>query len=287
MKNTIIIFTLFIIFISVLQAEDSIKVQSGWNNIGAISTKALSQITSVPPGIITSYYFGYTPTGYVAADTLKKGAGYWVKTTQAGVLKWGSSPASPCEGTPTVTYGGKTYTTVEIGSQCWLKENIDVGTMIQGTDTAKNNGIIEKYCYDNNAGNCVTYGGFYQWDEAMQYVTTRGTQGICPTGWHIPTYGELSTLYDIVNHDGNALKAVGQGTGGGAGTNTSGFSALLSGYRGNNGYFNTIGGYTYFWSSSQYDATHASNVDLYSNGSGIYFYHDNKEDGFSVRCLQD
>jgi uncharacterized protein (TIGR02145 family) len=156
-----------------------------------------------------------------------------------------------CTGMPTVTYSGKTYNTIQIGNNCWLKENLDVGTMIYGIDTAKNNGIIEKYCYHDDLANCTTYGGLYQWNEAMQYVTTEGARGICPTGWHIPTYAELQTLVTTVNNDGNALKAVGQGTGSGAGRNTSGFSALLAGDRYFSGYFYDLGAGAYFWSSTE------------------------------------
>ncbi|MBI3194329.1 MAG: hypothetical protein HYZ34_07685 [Ignavibacteriae bacterium] len=154
-------------------------------------------------------------------------------------------------GTSTVEYGGKTYNTVQIGTQCWFKENLDVGTMITGTSEQTNNSTIEKYCYDNNTANCNVYGGFYQWNEAMQYSTTSGTQGVCSAGWHIPTHTELSTLRATVYNDGNALKAVGQGTGGGAGTNTSGFSALLSGHRNGDGSFGNGGYGTFFWSSTE------------------------------------
>ncbi len=56
------------------------------------------------------------------------------------------------------------------------------------------NGIIEKYCYDDNTSNCDTYGGLYQWEEMMQYVTTPGAQGICPDGWHLPTDEEFKTM---------------------------------------------------------------------------------------------
>jgi len=93
-----------------------------------------------------------------------------------------------------VLYGGETYQTILIGSQCWFQENLNVGTRINGSSNQTDNGEIEKYCYNNLDANCVTYGGLYQWDEAMQYVTTAGTQGICPDGWHIPiAYPEFNT----------------------------------------------------------------------------------------------
>jgi len=195
----------------------------------------------------------------------------------------------PCLGIPTVIYAGKIYNTVQIGGQCWLKENLDVGTMINGLDTAGNNDIIEKYCYNDDTANCTTYGGLYQWDEAMQYLIIAGTQGICPTSWHIPSYAEYQTLQTAVSNDGNALKAIGQGTGDGAGTNTSGFSALLAGYRNYDGNFYSfsLGFNTFFWSSTEIDAKYANYVSLYNGVSNFYFYYSYKVDGFSVRCLKD
>lgn len=205
----------------------------------------------------------------------------------------------PCPGTPTVIYAGETYNTVQIGSQCWLKENLDVGTPINSLTEQTNNSIIEKHCIDNNPGNCTTYGGFYQWAEAVAYTngatnTTLGNpplagnvQGICPTGWHIPTYTEFLTLATTVSNNSNALKEVGQ-AGGGAGTNTSGFSALLVGNRLDNGSFFGFGNVAYFWSSTEYanDATYF--LYLNYNDSNIYdHYNGPKVFGFSVRCIKD
>ena len=68
----------------------------------------------------------------------------------------------PCPGVPTVTYEGQVYNTIQIFGQCWLKENLNVGTMINGEDEMTDNGIIEKYCYYNDQANCDTYGGLYQ-----------------------------------------------------------------------------------------------------------------------------
>ena len=87
--------------------------------------------------------------------------------------------------------------------------------------------------------------------------------------------------------DGNALKAIGQGTGGGAGTNTSGFSALLAGDRYYNGCFYGLGSYGDFWSSTQYDAAIAQHLCLYYNDATIYLTQRLQARGFSVRCLKD
>jgi len=159
--------------------------------------------------------------------------------TTGGGTSW-----TPCPGVATVNYGGKTYNTVLIGSQCWLKENLDVGTQITGyNDDRENpqtdNGTIEKYCYLDDSQNCNIYGGLYQWPEATNYYDysnldcnetydLENVQGICPDGWHLPNMNDFETLTDFVNDDGNALREIGQ-PGDENATNTSGFSALLGG----------------------------------------------------------
>ena len=150
----------------------------------------------------------------------------------------------PCPGVPTVIYEGKTYNTVLIGSQCWLKENLDVGTQITGhNDDAENlqtdNGTIEKYCYLDNPDNCTKYGGLYQWFEATKYYDLsnydndetydlENVQGICPDGWHLPNGNDYDILIQTVSESGDALREVGQTTDD-EGVNSSGFSALLGG----------------------------------------------------------
>ncbi|HSW54316.1 MAG TPA: FISUMP domain-containing protein [Ignavibacteriaceae bacterium] len=192
-------------------------------------------------------------------------------------------------GASKVNYGGKDYNTVLIGNQCWLKENLDVGTMINSTIHSTNDSIIEKYCYGNNPANCDTYGGLYQWNEAMQYVQTEGAQGICPEGWHIPTEVEFNDLYSVVGGNGNAIKAIGQGSGSGAGTNTSGFSALLAGNKETSSSFMHLLMRGHFWSSS----LRVSDSYVYR----IYLWDDRPDFspfrspvatyGFSVRCIKN
>lgn len=186
-----------------------------------------------------------------------------------------------CIGTETVVYGGKTYNTVQIGYQCWLKQNLDIGTMVShdsNNDDQTNNDTIEKYCYGNDLRKCASNGGLYKWNEAMQYVSTEGTQGICPTGWHIPTLTEYETLKAAVGKDGNALKRVWRGTG----TNTSGFTAVSTGRTGSVG-----GGFwdshmAYLWSS-----TMNNYMGLYESGPGIHFSNFMADVGMGVRCIKD
>ena len=94
-------------------------------------------------------------------------------------------------------------------------------------------------------------------------------------------------LISAVNNNGNALKKIGQGTGSGAGTNTSGFSALLAGHRYSGGSFYYLGNIAYFWSSTEGSAAGAYALYLGGYGSGIYLGYGGKDYGFSVRCLKD
>ena len=193
----------------------------------------------------------------------------------------------------------KTYATVQIGSQCWMAENINIGTRILGSSNQGSScSAIKKYCFGNSESRCTSYGGLYQWGQVMCGSTTAGVQGICPTGWHIPTHNEFTTLeraictsptcstdfpYDITTdglrgtNEGTTLKTV----------NPSSFSALLAGFRDFDGGFYYLGNYTFFWSSFQSGPDEVwyrnlgrdwatVNRDAYVN---IY--------GYSVRCLKD
>jgi len=195
----------------------------------------------------------------------------------------------PCPGIPTVDYGGKTYNTILIGNQCWLKENLDIGTMVSGGINQTSNAIIEKYCYNNVLDSCTKYGGLYQWDEAMQYSSSEGAPGICPEGWHIPTEVEVQTLKTNVSNNGNELKREDQGSGVGEGTNVSGFSALLAGgrlYSGSS--FVGFGDTGWFWISKKGLYGYSYNIRLPYNEANIYIDAGSIPSwGFSIRCIQN
>jgi uncharacterized protein (TIGR02145 family)/prepilin-type N-terminal cleavage/methylation domain-containing protein len=206
-------------------------------------------------------------------------------------------------------YGEKTYPTVEIGSQCWMAANLNTGTIINGSSEQTDDGTIDKYCYNDNESNCDTYGGLYQWDEAMQYSTTEGVQGICPTGWHIPTDNEWHTLEDYLTADGNTcdpnrevawdcdpaggkLKVAGTiywdtETCGSASCNSSGFTAISSGRRGTTISFSMLGSRAYWWSSSPGVSGEALRRVLRDVESEIYRNDRDIDYGFSVRCIKD
>jgi uncharacterized protein (TIGR02145 family) len=269
--------------------KDTIEVHAGWNIVGSLSVPiAVDSIVSEPPGMITSVFSGFRPgVGYEEADTLHPGFGYWVKVNQDGRIVLPSGSALPCPGVPTVLYAGKIYHTVQIGSQCWLKENLDVGAMIQSSEDQTNNSIIEKYCYDNIPANCDSFGAYFQWDEVMQYDSGAAGRGICPPGWHIPTLAQFQIMSAAVADNGNALKAVGQGSDAGAGTNTSGFSGLLAGNRSTDGSFYYLGEYGYTWTSTVNSDIFSYLMYLHSTDSLLGLSWGLKADGFNARCMQD
>ncbi len=220
----------------------------------------------------------------------------------------------PCPGLATVTHYGKTYNTVQIGNQCWLKENIDVGTMIPSNQEQADNGIIEKFCYNNDITNCDKYGGLYEWDEVMQYTVGEKSQGLCPDGFHIPTDAEFKELeggldsnfgpgspewdkYEWRGFDaGGKLKATGvehwdESVGA---TNSSGFSALPHCYRewnastqGADNQFSGYRAYLCLWTSSQNDETTVKRRALSYHLSGVYRSNHDKNFGYSLRCIKD
>ena len=206
----------------------------------------------------------------------------------------GSAGGQPCIGFPTVSYGGQVYNTVQIGTQCWFKENLNIGVRVDVLQYQSDNGIIEKYCYKDSTVNCDIYGGLYNWFEMMNYTTTEGTQGICPSGWHLPSDLEWTTLTDFLgglSYAGGKMKETGtahwEDPNFGA-TNESGFTGLGGGYRDYNNQYSSRLFITLFWSStedSSYDAWYRTIGNTYegmynSNGVG-------KSAGLSVRCLKN
>lgn len=184
-------------------------------------------------------------------------------------------------------YGNDVYPTVQIGSQCWMAKNLNVGKRIDGNSNQTSTDTdIEKYCYQNNESNCDIYGGLYQWEEAMNYSTSEGTKGICPSGWHIPSKTEFEACTTAVSGNNTALKAKGQGIGDGYGTNTSGFSFMLAGYVSNSAFTNIVQIGT-IWSSSFESEGGAWSLVMfdYSDNMGIRI--EINLHGYTVRCLRD
>ena len=181
-----------------------------------------------------------------------------------------------CPGLSYVAYSGKNYRTIQLGTQCWLRANLDVGTMIQNTVPQSNNGQIEKYCYDNILANCTTYGGLYNLEEVLNYTPdVIEKRGICPEGWRIPNQADMEKLAATVQNNSSYL--ISETVSGGI--NKSSFSALLAGVIQNNE-FHSLNVSTVFWMWTG-NALGLTNVNqdisvLDVNGLGSY----------SVRCIK-
>jgi len=210
----------------------------------------------------------------------------------------------PCPGMPTVEYEGQVYNTVQIFNQCWLKENLNVGGMIQVNEEMTDNGIIEKYCYNSEPDSCTKHGGLYQWDEMMQYTIQPGARGICPTGWHVPTdeewkvlegsadsqYGIGDSIWNVLLFRGfdagTNLKSSSGWLGYGNGTDLYGFSIFPGGFRSYNGYFSSAGHTAFIWTSMEY--AYGSLYRIFQDDeNGVNRSYSFKENGISVRCLRD
>jgi uncharacterized protein (TIGR02145 family) len=237
------------------------------------------------------------------ADTLESGFLDSPETSQEYVFQFATN--IPCPGMDSIYYEGRWYHTIQIFSQCWLKENLDVGTMVTGTQAQTDNGIMEKYCYANLPVNCDKTGGLYLWEEMMQYSTLPGGRGICPEGWHLPAddewkilegvadsqYGIGSVIWNGTNFRGTDagfnLKSTDGWSSDGDGADLYGFTAVAGGYWWQNSFFEYTN-FGVYWTSS-------------SNNSGLPYYRGLRMDmdqiarmlntfgatGYSARCLKD
>ena len=212
-----------------------------------------------------------------------------------------SLPGLRCPGTPTVTdIDGNIYNTVQIGNQCWTQSNLKVSKYRNGDtipnfigNTAwsqTNTSWTGAWCnYDNISANDALYGKLYNW------YAVEDLRGICPSGWHVPSDAEWTTLE---NHLGGPSVAGGAltstltlpNTGGWASPNTgatnlSGFTALPGGLRSLGGIFDYVISNGAWWSATEQSMSNVWRRNLQE--SYIWRYSDDKSSGFSVRCLKN
>ena len=230
-----------------------------------------------------------------------------IPTTQDG---------QPCPNTPTLSdIDGNTYNTVQIGQQCWMKENLrtthyaNSSAIEQGSSTS----TTTPYWYypNNDANNMSTYGLLYNWVAVMNgasssYNNPSGVQGICPTGWHVPSDTEWTQLTNYVSSQsqyvcGSTNTQIAKALAGDTGwtssnnicavgktpsnNNVTGFSALPAGlYYGS---YDNLGKYANFWSATDYSSTNAYYLYLSYAVAPVTRGYNYKNHGYSVRCLRD
>jgi uncharacterized protein (TIGR02145 family) len=192
-------------------------------------------------------------------------------------------------GTP-VTYGGETYQTIVIGAQTWMARNLNYDA--EGSK-----------CYNNDPANCNKYGRLYDWATAMAIDTSCNAKtiancgatvstkhrGVCPSGWHLPSDAEWTTLTDYVGGEttaGTKLKAR-SGWNSGNGTDDYGFAALPGGDGDSDGYFDYVGYYGTWWSATGMGSLNAYYRDMGFLDEDVYRDNYYKDNLFSVRCVKD
>ncbi len=192
-------------------------------------------------------------------------------------------------------FDGNTYTSVIIGTQTWMVENLKTSHFDNGSEiplvtnnTGWGNLSSSGYCwYDNKESSYKkTYGALYNW-----YAVNTGN--LCPSGWHVPKKEEwdlLSTFLGGDNSAGGKLKEIGTthwlSPNLGA-TNESGFTGLPGGQRDDSGTFLFLGMDGFWWTNTISDANWAYSRELDHDYSNFFSFNDMKKFGFSVRCIKD
>ena len=209
----------------------------------------------------------------------------------------------PCKGLFIITdHQGNTYRTVQIGSQCWMAENMRCTTSPTGRrwyinpSFTSRTPIFSPYVKEHRV---EQYGNLYNWAAAMDIdesnykkaSSDRYHRGICPVGWHLPTADEWSVLFNTLQGTrkaGSLMKCPSSLWESQAVTldKECGFSAMPAGTFTEEGLVN-LGFNAQFWSATSFDR----NMAWYC---GVYSYNNNSENnldykcyGCSVRCLRD
>jgi uncharacterized protein (TIGR02145 family) len=194
---------------------------------------------------------------------------------------------------PVTDIDGNTYKTVKIGTQIWMAENLKTSRLNDGTDipiikdvTAWMNLTTPAFCWYKN--NEIPYKTEYG---ALYNGYTISTAKLCPDAWHIPSNEEWNTLRSFLGDSlkvGNKLKEAGtlHWLSPNKGDNSTGFTALPGGVRYFEGTFASEGTFTGFWSSTESNGEEWYS-GLYHADATFTIYHQNKKNGFSIRCLKN
>jgi uncharacterized protein (TIGR02145 family) len=204
------------------------------------------------------------------------------------------------------------YPVVEIGNQKWMAENLKtskyrngelIGSTVPATlDITGESSPKYQWAYNGNESNVASYGRLYTW------YAVADSRNVCPTGWHLPTDNEWTTLADYLSNNGYGYQGTGTdiakslvtasgwltfATPGAPGNdqksnNASGFSALPGGYRPNNiSSFTNFGQRGQWWTSTEVSSANAYYVYLTYHVNELGRTNITKKDGFSIRCLKD
>jgi uncharacterized protein (TIGR02145 family) len=195
------------------------------------------------------------------------------------------------------------YRKVTIGTQVWMAENLNykvAGSKCYGEGSSS-------YSTSKVQSNCDKYGRLYDWSTAMGLASSCNSttcsgqvstkhRGICPSGWHIPSNEDWSTLINYVESSNGCSSCAGTHLKATSGWNsysgivnldTHGFSALPGGYGSSGGNFYLVGNGGDWWGASEDDSNDAYSRDMYYNDEYAYWSGSSKYYLQSIRCLQD
>lgn len=190
---------------------------------------------------------------------------------------------------------GNTFAIVTICTQQWTQKNLNVDTYRNGQSIPQVSNssawfalTTGAWCYYNNdPATAAVFGRLYNW-----YAVT-DSRGLAPTGWHIPSQAEWLTLTQncLVSDQGLKMKTTGTSiwTSNPGATNSSGFSAVPGGFRGDTGSFFDLNNAGYFWSTTQDPGNAGAGIYLVLTGpgNGVSLGATDKRSGLSVRCIKD
>ncbi len=287
-----------------------------WNNFydvqkaltidGSSSTTPISRSTywsSSELNNLLAYFFDFF-RGYTDASAGK------ITTHYVRAVRAFSDYNYSCGDTFTDPHDGNQYGTVQIGSQCWMKENLKA--------TIYNNGDTIPHVTDDSIWENLTYGAYVWYENDISWkdkygalynwYTTVNPNGLCPTGWHVPTHFEWTVLTEYIggtsDSTGIRLKSCRQvnsplgeecntdvhprwAESNNNGIDIYGFSGFPGGYRYDVGEFWGMGGIGRLWSSTEHSSSDSYYRHLHFLFGDLPVENINKKFGHSVRCLMD
>ncbi|MBO4481096.1 MAG: T9SS type A sorting domain-containing protein [Bacteroidales bacterium] len=222
----------------------------------------------------------------------------------------------PCPGLATVTdYDRNTYKTVQIGKQCWMAENMRATHFVDGTEIALNEGssAAHRFIAGDRADMIQTCGYLYDWNAVKYGIVDNPEngrlQGVCPTGWHVPTQAEWIQLFGYVRNreeyicggdDMNFAKALCanfgwskpfQGMPCSVGTdlstnNATGFTVVPAGIT--DGYrTREFAESARLWTATSGSTGSSHSITFKSGSTTIVLSSNYTDEGLSVRCVKD
>ena len=187
-----------------------------------------------------------------------------------------------------ISHEGYNYSTVQIGDQCWFSENCVY--LPELSDPSIHSTTEPHYSVLYYSGTDLAYaqwrasingiGVLYNWPAVM-------TEGICPSGWHIPSDGEFTELTDFLGGEGVAggkMKNT-SAWNAGNGSNSSGWDGMPGGYRYSGGFDG--GGWTGYWWSASESGSDSWVRNLHYSNDDVFRTSNYRSDGLSARCVRD